>query len=117
MMDMEMMGDGYGMEMEDQYHDMEEGAMMEEMDYGGEDESINFENDPNYAHMKPLDRMRKIRRAIMKTINDLREAHGSASIYIDASMNQAASDYAGYLLENQLESEEKLGEICKGNNI
>jgi len=116
-MDMDMMGDGYGMEMEDQYHDMEEGAMMEEMDYGGEDESINFENDPNYAHMKPLDRMRKIRRAIMKTINDLREAHGSASIYIDASMNQAASDYAGYLLENQLESEEKLGEICKGNNI
>jgi len=29
MMDMDMMGEAYGMEMEEQYEDMEEGAMME----------------------------------------------------------------------------------------
>lgn len=36
---------------------------------------MNFENMEEYKHMAPLDRMRKIRRTILKTINDIRAAH------------------------------------------
>ena len=97
-MDMDMMDeDGAMMEMED-------GGMMDneglEMDddgpggYGDEDESLNFEDNPEYAHMTPLDRMRKIRRAILKTINDLREGAGAMHIYVDPNANKAATEYA-----------------------
>jgi len=70
--------------------------MMEEGmgDYGDEDESINFDQDPEYANMPPLDKMRKIRRAIVKTINDMREAHNAPSIYLDVMSNRAATEYA-----------------------
>lgn len=33
---------------------------------------MNFDNMQEYAHMPQLDRMRKIRRTILKTINDIR---------------------------------------------
>jgi hypothetical protein len=44
--------------------------------------------------MPPLDKMRKIRRAIVKTINDMREAHNAPSIYLDVMSNRAATEYA-----------------------
>jgi hypothetical protein len=58
---------------------MGEGQMMEmgEYDDEGDEESINFDENPEYAHMPKLDRMRKIRRDILRTINDVREAHGA----------------------------------------
>lgn len=56
--------------------------------------------------MPPLDRMRKIRRDILKTINDVRQAFGQPSIYIDVMANKAANEYANYLLTNS-EDEEK----------
>ena len=62
---------------------------------------MNFENDPQYSHMPPLDRMRKIRRAILQTINDMRTAHGSDPINIDVMANKAANEYASYLLTGQ----------------
>lgn len=84
----------YGME-----HDMGDGQMMEMedydgMDYGDDDESINFDENPDFAHMPKLDRMRKIRREILRTINDLREAHGAPRINIDPQANEAANEYA-----------------------
>ena len=57
--------------------------------------------------MPPLDRLRKIRRAILKTINDVRQAHGSPNIFIDLNANKAANEYAEYLLTNR-ESKKKL---------
>ena len=57
---------------------------MENYNYGDEDdESLNFDENPDFAHMPKLDRMRKIRRDILRTINDLREAHGAPRINID----------------------------------
>ena len=58
---------------------MGEGQMMEmgEYDDEGDEESINFDENPEYSHMPKLDRMRKIRRDILRTINDVREAHGA----------------------------------------
>lgn len=50
--------------------------------------------------MPPLDRMRKIRRDIIRTINDLRERADCPSIAMDILSNRAATDYAEYLLEN-----------------
>ena len=98
---------------------MDEGDMMDDMDEDGggfgEDESLNFDDYPEYAHMTPLDRMRKIRRAIVKTINDLREGAGAAPICVDPNANKAASEYAMYLLENEQENQDKLLEICKNN--
>ena len=38
--------------------------------------------------MPPLDRLRKIRRAILKTINDVRQAHCSPNIFIDLNANK-----------------------------
>lgn len=63
-------------------------------DYGDEEESLNFDGDPEFANMPPLDKMRKIRRAIIKTINDMREAHNSPGIYMDIMGNRAATEYA-----------------------
>ena len=47
---------------------MLDGNMMEEMDedYGEEDDDfMRIANDPQYYHMPPIDRMHKIRRAIL----------------------------------------------------
>jgi hypothetical protein len=43
--------------------------------------SINFDENPEYAKMPPLDKMRKIRREILKTINDMRNVYGAPYIY------------------------------------
>lgn len=123
-MDMDIM-DGYGQEgmMMDENGamlDMEEGDMLDDQGDGqdfGDDESLNFDDNPEFAHMNPLDRMRKIRRSIIKTINDLREGVKSKPIYIDPNANKAASDYAMYLLEHELENQDKLVEICKSHNV
>ena len=66
--------------------------------------------------MPPLDKMRKIRRAIVKTINDMREAHNVPSIYVDVMANKAATEYANYLLSNE-ENPAKVEELCKANHI
>jgi hypothetical protein len=34
---------------------------------------MNFDENPAFANMPPLDKMRKIRRDIIKSINDYRE--------------------------------------------
>lgn len=71
----------YGMEMDDMegmHHgdpmDMEgmEGYGEEsprESQEEGDLDSLNFEQDPQYANLPPLDKMRKVRREIVKTIN------------------------------------------------
>ena len=61
---------------------------------------INFDDHPEYAHMPPLDKMRKIRRDILRTINDARDKHGAPSIYIDVMANRAATEYANHLMNN-----------------
>jgi hypothetical protein len=66
--------------------------------------------------MPPLDKMRKIRRQIIRTINDMREAHSVPSIYTDVMANKAATEYANYLLSNQ-EDPAKVEELCKANHI
>jgi len=63
-----------------------------------EDDSLNFDENPEFSHLPKLDRMRKIRREIMKTINDAREAHQIPSLYTDTFSNKAANEYAAYLL-------------------
>ena len=78
--------------------DMDNNQMMDE--YDDEEQSINFDDNPEYQNMPPLDKMRKIRRAIMKTINDMREAHEVPGIYGDVMANKAATEYANYLLLN-----------------
>lgn len=98
--------DGY----DDQMMDMGDGQMMDE--FGEEDESINFDDNPEYANMPPLDKMRKIRRSIFKTINEVREAHKSAHVYSDVNANKAAAEYANHLLTNG-EDPAKVEEICK----
>jgi hypothetical protein len=74
------MMDQYGMEME--YGQEHDGMMMDhhdgygpEMDDGEGNDSLNFDENPEYSHLPKLDRMRKIRREVMKTINDIREGN------------------------------------------
>ena len=66
--------------------------------------------------MPPLDRMRKIRRDIVKSINDFRERAGANFVYPDTLSNRAATEYAEYLLENA-ESKDALNQICERNLI
>ena len=40
-------------------------------------------DDPQYQGMPPLDKMRKVRREILKTINDIREKFQNNNIYHD----------------------------------
>ena len=68
--------------------------------------------------MNPLDRMRKIRRTILKTINDIRAGPkvNAPPLQMDFHGNKAATEYALHLLENP-EDQEKCDEICKANNL
>ena len=61
---------------------------------------MNFEENPAFANLPPLDRMRKIRRDIIKTINDLRDKAGVPKLAMDLLSNRAATEYAEFLLEN-----------------
>jgi hypothetical protein len=54
--------------------------------------------------MPPLDRMRKIRRDIVRSINEYRELQKIPGIYQDVLSNKAAAEYAEYLLENDEDS-------------
>ena len=45
--------------------------------------------------------MRKVRREIVKTINDFRAAHGHSKVYLDTNTNAAAYEYAKYLLNER----------------
>jgi hypothetical protein len=67
---------------------------------------MNFDENPEFSHLPPLDKMRKIRRDILKTINDMREAHKRHPLHIDPLANRAANEYAKYLLTN-IEDESK----------
>jgi hypothetical protein len=62
---------------------------------------MDFEDDPAFANMPPLDRMRKIRRDIMRSINEYREHQSTPGIYQDVLANKAATEYAEYLLNNE----------------
>ena len=77
---------------------------------------MNFDNMQEYAHMPALDRMRKIRRTIMKTINDIRANMKAPPIMADPHANKAANEYALWLLQNP-EDPEKVNEICKAQNV
>ena len=85
---------------------------MGEIDEYDEEEDLGFDDNPEFAHMPKLDRMRKIRREILKTINDVRQAHSVPSIYPDVFANKAANEYANFLLNNP-EDEAKAQEFCK----
>jgi hypothetical protein len=116
--DQEMMDaqDMYGMEEDDGmgHHNYDN---MDEEGYGEEDgESLNFEQNPEFAHMGPLDRMRKIRRFILRTVNDIRVAQGNPKLEQDIQGNKAANDYALHLLSNP-EDAEKCKEFCDANLV
>ena len=120
-MDMEegydMNEDGGMLEMEDGQYDMDD--MGDQQDYGDEDdEFMRIANDPQFAHMPPIDRMHKIRRNILQTINDIRRNMDVATpeFNVDIMAVKAANDYASYLL-NGNEDEDKLDEICKSYNV
>jgi len=42
---------------------------------------VNFDDNPAFANMPPLDRMRKIRRDIVRSINEYREMKKIPGIY------------------------------------
>ena len=84
------------------------------MQYGDEEDadSFGFDNDPQYADYPPLDYRRKVRREIMKTINELREKFQHPSVNLDPLTNRAADAYAEFLLRES-ENEEALSTICE----
>lgn len=51
--------------------------------------------------MPPLDKMRKFRRDIIKSINEYREMNKVHGVYSDILANKAANEYAEYLLNSQ----------------
>jgi len=58
----------------------------EMMEYGDEmddEDSFGFDNDPAYAGYPPLDPRRKVRREILRTINELRDKFDRPNIHID----------------------------------
>lgn len=70
-----------------------------------EEDSLNFDQDPAFAHLPQLDKMRKVRREVLKTINDFRQHAGLGIIHTDQFTNNAANEYARYLLENENDKE------------
>ena len=68
--------------------------------------------------MPPIDRMHKIRRAILQTINDMRQRIETPSplFNVDPMAIKAANEYANYLLTGA-EDEDKLDEICQNYHV
>ena len=97
MMDMEgeMMGSEEGMEGE--YGDEGEspGRDMDDEDMDGD---LNVDDNPAFANLPPLDKLRKIRRDIINSINEYRGSFGQGSVFMDILSNRAANEYAEYLL-------------------
>ena len=51
--------------------------------------------------LPPLEKMRKVRRDILKTINDHRRKYRRPDMYLDPVANEAANEYAQHLLQNR----------------
>jgi hypothetical protein len=66
--------------------------------------------------MPPLDKMRKFRRDIVKSINEYRAMFKVPGVFVDVLSNKAASDYAEYLLTGE-ESETVMNEILNKHMI
>lgn len=45
--------------------------------------------------------MRKVRREIMRTINEIRTKFGNSNVFPDLFANRAANEYAEYLLNSE----------------
>ena len=59
--------------------------------------------------------MRKVRREIVKTINELRAGFNRPQIYVDPNTNAAAYEYANYILKEKAwdnPDEAVLEEVC-----
>lgn len=65
-----------------------------------QEEELDFQADPQFADMPPLDKMRKVRREILRTINDIRAKFNNAALHQDPLTNAVANEYAEYLLQN-----------------
>lgn len=64
--------------------------------------------------------MRKVRRDIIRTINDFRERNDLPSVYMDALTNRAAMEYANILLEDKKEGDihpDLIQQCCDHENI
>ena len=66
--------------------------------------------------MPPLDKMRKFRRDIVKSINEYRAMNKAPAVFVDILSNKAASEYADNLLHAE-ESETVLNEILAKHMI
>lgn len=79
------------------------------MGYGDEqdEDSFGFDQDPQYADYPPLDPRRKVRREILRTVNELRDKFERPNVNVDKLTEKAADAYAEYLLRDE-ENEEVL---------
>ena len=92
--------DPYGQEGEGEFDEYEMQGEGEEED-AEQEEELDFQSDPQFAGLPPLDKMRKVRREIIRTINDIRAKLNNASLHQDPLTNAVANEYAEYLLQNE----------------
>ncbi len=76
-----------------------------------ESEKLDFENDPNFAHLPPLDRLRKSRRDILRSINEIRQGRKLTVVHTDHTMIWVASEYAEHILQSGGQDETILEEL------
>lgn len=72
--------DPYGQEGEGEFDEYEMQGEGEEED-AEQEEELDFQSDPQFAGLPPLDKMRKVRREIIRTINDIRAKFNNASLH------------------------------------
>lgn len=77
---------------------------------------MNFDEMAAFKNMPPLDKMRKFRRDIIKSINDYRRMNSAPNVFVDLLANRAACEYAEYLL-NAEESEAAVNDILNKHMI
>lgn len=66
--------------------------------------------------MPPLDKMRKFRRDIVKSINEYRNMNKAPGVYVDILANKAACEYAEHLLSGS-EDDRVLNDILQRHMI
>ena len=79
---------------------------MDDEDYMDESD-VNFEDLPAYAHLPPLDSWRKVRRELLKALNQTREEEvgGLPEVHMDWLASEGLQEYAKYVLEDEEDSD------------
>ncbi|CAG9317538.1 unnamed protein product [Blepharisma stoltei] len=122
--------EGQQREYSGEYGEEEEGSPYQYAEEGGEerneeeenefdDDDINFDEIPAYKNLPPLDPLRKVRRELLRAINNTRQEDGVGleEITLDLLTTESLQEYTKYVLEEEEDSDVLEKIISEGKGV